>query len=566
MTEQLITTGVPAKYAFCHLENPRRNENSLKRQTNLAIAELIDSPVHKRRVGRANNLVGVATPLRLVDAIDPVLGFDDDAAVLLHILGAGAAILLLVALLLRLLGLDRAVLAVASVDLQRSLVGDDVKADSGGVGGHGDGADHRVRGGVSGVAVGDPAGVVASAASTAQIFGLFNVLANQLGLSEVQCTTVGVADFKDLASGDLDAVCTDVASGQRHLESGVLQNVLFLEGIQVPVEVVSEHDRSLLGQSLGHNSRCQLRQTLGILRGDLVVDRESNSRNDVSWEVLEAFIKQGESDRGVRVRPNCPIARVVANEATVEGVLAVVLILGDVVGVAVDRERAVLDAVGIATHRRAKVGVVGLRVVQVLDRIIVAREDILDMAVAVIDQHRGQTRPVGNCLDGNALRRDGVAREAAILRAVGRRRRGGCLRQERQAGEGRREEGFEMHPEAEKSSDEEEHDTEDRQETGSKATEVAEPGSSIHFMRATGPFQTTINMDQCLNGLTLGGGVRDGNRGTVPGLDRSKGLPERDDVTVGPIDQSPLVKWAQDGNGNDLSPDSGVGDPNKHRG
>lgn len=90
-----------------------------------------------RVVAGAVNLALAAHPLRVIDAVNVVLDLHDNAAVL----GDGAGEVLVVLEALRLLERDAAVHAVAAVDLEGLLVGEDVDLDAGPRGGEdGDGA------------------------------------------------------------------------------------------------------------------------------------------------------------------------------------------------------------------------------------------------------------------------------------------------------------------------------------------------------------------------------------------------------------------------------------------
>ena len=73
--------------------------------------------------------------------------------------------------------------------------------------------------------------------------------------------------------------------------------------------------------------------------------------------------------RGTRI-PGSSL--VVADGAAVEGVLAVVLVFGNVRCDAVDGEGAVFDSIGVATDYGAEVGVVCFGVGEVLSAVVVA--------------------------------------------------------------------------------------------------------------------------------------------------------------------------------------------------
>jgi hypothetical protein len=65
---------------------------------------------------------------------------------------------------------------------------------------------------------------------------------------------------------------------------------------------------------------------------------------DVAGEAGLGGIVEDEGNAVAGVRSYSPVLLVVADEAAVEGVLAAVLVLGDLAGLTVDAERTVLDA------------------------------------------------------------------------------------------------------------------------------------------------------------------------------------------------------------------------------
>lgn len=143
-----------------------------------------------------------------------------------------------------------------------------------------------------------------------------------------------------------------------------------------------------------------------------------------------------------------------------ERVQTIILILRDVVGVVVNRERAVLDSVRVTSDDRAEERAIGLAVVEVLLGVIVANQDILLLAVAIGDQDGGQTRAIGDQLRGDILRLDSVGLEVIVIGAArgwcrgrggGRRGSGEC--KGREPVEGSREVRLEVHPDTEQSSD-----------------------------------------------------------------------------------------------------------------
>lgn len=380
-------------------------------------AKLVSGKVDDRAIVRASNLVLAAAPLRVVDTINPVLGLEDDAAVLLDVGRAGISTLGLVSLGLRVLGRNGAVLAVAGVDLHGGLVGGNLHGDTGLVGGDTDHGNNRVLGGVGGRAVDDPAGVVAGAASAAQTGGLVDVLADELGLGEVQSAIVGGVHVRDLAGGDEDAISSNEALGEGHLQGGIVQDGGVLERVEVPVDVVGKHDGGLLGQSHRHQLGGQLGQTLRVLRRLLGGDTVDGVGDHVTGEVLKALIEEGEGNGRVSVRSDRPIAHVVADKAAVEGVEPTVLVLRDVVLMAINGEGSVLDTVRVATHDSTEESAVGFAVVQVVLGVIVANDDILHFAITVWHQERSQTSTVRDQRGGDVIRFDRVGLEVVVARA-----------------------------------------------------------------------------------------------------------------------------------------------------
>lgn len=157
-------------------------------------------------------MVRQLTPLRVVNTIDPALSLNDNATMLVDVFST-IDTLGLVALDLRLLDGDGAVLAVARVDLESLLVGSDVEADSGGAGVHVDDRDDRVTSCVLRRAIYDEAVVIAGAVIAAESVGFRDVLADEFAGDEVRGAVVDV-DVEDGAVGDQDAVCADEALGE----------------------------------------------------------------------------------------------------------------------------------------------------------------------------------------------------------------------------------------------------------------------------------------------------------------------------------------------------------------
>lgn len=143
------------------------------------------------------------TPTRLVDAINPSLGLDHNASVLVE--GGGTIeARLLDALDLRWLNRVGSILPIAAVDLDRRSVCCDIEGDTCVLGGHMDGWDERV-GGVPCWSVDDEAVVVSCAVGAAEADSGIDVLADELRRGEVWRAIIGVHGG-DFSVGDEDPV------------------------------------------------------------------------------------------------------------------------------------------------------------------------------------------------------------------------------------------------------------------------------------------------------------------------------------------------------------------------
>lgn len=156
----------------------------------LESTKLVGGPVHNGAIIGTKDLVGQTAPFRVVDAVNPVFSLDNDTPVLVNVRGTRVTILGLVALGLRFLGRDAAVLTTTGIDLERSLVSGDVQTDTRLLGSQACSRDQRVLGSVR-WAVDQKAGVVAGAATATETGGLLDILADQLGLGEVQGAVIG---------------------------------------------------------------------------------------------------------------------------------------------------------------------------------------------------------------------------------------------------------------------------------------------------------------------------------------------------------------------------------------
>lgn len=254
----------------------------------------------------------------MIDAIDPLLRLDDDAAVFGDVGGGAVG-----GVLLALLDGDGALLGVAGVDLEALLVGADVEADAGDGGGHGElGQVGGFGGGVAG-AVEDEGVVVAGAAEAAGVDGGGDVFADGLGFREVEEGVVGGGDGADRAVGDFDVVDFDVPRRVRHVQRVVEDRGVggVGEGVQVPVDVVGEHDRGGGVQGDGHHAR----RPAGPGRHGV-----GGVGDDGAGEALVSLVQEGEGDGGFVCGGDGPVPLVVAYGAAVQGIVAHVLILRDV--------------------------------------------------------------------------------------------------------------------------------------------------------------------------------------------------------------------------------------------
>lgn len=94
-------------------------------------------------------------------------------------------------------------------------------------------------------AVIDEAGVDTSAVEAADAQGVVKVGTDLFAGCVVKCAVEGSIDVENGAIGDKDGVASDDTGCQRHVQ-GVVEDGGLLEGIQVPVDVVCEHDGGLV--------------------------------------------------------------------------------------------------------------------------------------------------------------------------------------------------------------------------------------------------------------------------------------------------------------------------------
>lgn len=301
-------------------------------------------------------------------------------------------------MLLTLLYRNTAILPITAINLQILLVRAHIHTDPRRI--RGQRQDNQIGGFGGGVAraVEDEGVVVADAAEAAGVVCGEDVGANLFGGREVED---GVGDGVKGAGGDEDVVNADVARAVGHVQSVVEDCGVCRvdEGAEVPVNVVGEHDwgRSVEGDG---------DETAGPLRagGDCV----GGVGYDIAGEAFEGFVEEGEGDGGGVGGYDGPVSLIVADDTAVEGVLSVVLVFGNVRCDAVHGEGAVLDAVGISTDYGAEVGVVCFGVSEILGPIVIPKDDILRIAILVVDVKIGEACAVGyeGCID--AWRGDGV--------------------------------------------------------------------------------------------------------------------------------------------------------------
>lgn len=252
----------------------------------------VSSPVNSRSRVRRKDLVGQLAPFRVVDAIDPALRLDNQTAVLVDVL----CTLAVVPLLLRRLNGNCSILAGTGIDLDSLLVARDLQGDPGGAGVCAEDGDQRVLCCIGSRTVDDEAGIVASAASSTDAICILEVLAHQLSAGEIEAAIASAGDVQDSAVGDEDTVCADIALGQGKLEERVVQDGLVLERVQVPVDVVGQHDGCLVRQGQRRKSRRQLRETFRILSRATGFHAERSMGDDVSRETLKRMIQQTEGN------------------------------------------------------------------------------------------------------------------------------------------------------------------------------------------------------------------------------------------------------------------------------
>lgn len=198
---------------------------------------------------------------------------------------------------------------------------------------------------------------IASAVETAVVYelGVVQGGTNLLGLApEIVSRALLVGE--DVTGGDENVVDCNALATVGHVQ-GVVENSISLvvgPSVQVPVAMRAQHDGGLLGG--GQSDHLDVPISL--------FDCVGNVEDDLSREALLAIrVNEREGNGVVSVRNSSEVAIIPAVRAAVQSVdtLGVVLcrvfIGKDVVVLAVNFERAVLDAIGVAAGNGAKVRV-----------------------------------------------------------------------------------------------------------------------------------------------------------------------------------------------------------------
>ena len=164
--------------------------------------------VHRRLSRRGVDLILILTPLRIIDAIDPLLGLNHQTSELRHIRGT-------IPMLLAHLDGDGAIEVVTRVELQTLLVGIDVQLDTSDVGVHGEHADVcSFWRGVPGP-VEDECIVVAGAVKAAVTDCVKDVSADLFWGGEIEGRAI---DYADCTVGYLDIVNLYVTRRVGHVQ------------------------------------------------------------------------------------------------------------------------------------------------------------------------------------------------------------------------------------------------------------------------------------------------------------------------------------------------------------
>ena len=234
------------------------------------------------------------------------------------------------------------VLSNAAVDLQALLVGLQVKGNASLRGRKLEHGERAVLWRRVPRSIDDESIVVADAAGATRL-GIEDVGANLLGRGEVKGCIRG---SQDLSGRNFDSINANHALRVGHVQGMVQDGRIWPghESSEVPVHVVGEHDgRGLVERDRHHAG--------GPLAG---FDREGCVGHHAAGEALVGFVEEREGDAVGGVRDDGPVALVVAHCSTVQRVQPAVLVVRDVGGYSVDREGAVLDAVGVTAVKSQK--------------------------------------------------------------------------------------------------------------------------------------------------------------------------------------------------------------------
>jgi hypothetical protein len=157
-----------------------------------------------------------------------------------------------------------------------------------------------------------------------------------------------------------------------------------------------------------------------------------NIADDFTWEALLAIgVHNREGDRICGVRNNGEVAVVPAIGSAMQSVVVVVLVREDVELLAVDREGAVLDAVGVTARDTTQMRML---LALVVNRLVETKNDVALNAILAGDEQIRHRSAIWNEARPDALRRDLVlAISIGTKRAIGGRAvlREGSRRKER---------------------------------------------------------------------------------------------------------------------------------------
>ena len=86
-----------------------------------------------------------------------------------------------------------------------------------------------------------------------------------------------------------------------------------------------------------------------------------------------------------------------------ESVETTMLVFRDMVGVAIDSEGAVPDTIRVSTHYRSEICVVCFSISKVPSGVVIAQDNILDIARSIRHEEGGQTSSIRNEICSNVL-------------------------------------------------------------------------------------------------------------------------------------------------------------------